>query len=186
MPMKTAAQADDEDKHLLSNLWLLDDKFMSYAFAASDKTINQIAEEIFTADTFKYKSTTRPDLSIFYNRKEGNKDVVMVEFKGLNAPLDEKTKSLTELPRDIAILRKNFDSINMIWGYIITNIDNEFKLNIESGEEYKELFVADSDVPMYYKFFPKSRAHIYIVDVRSITSDALARNKTFLDILKKQ
>ena len=31
----------------------------------------------------------------------------------------------------------------------------------------------------------KPLAHIYVLDINAITDDAFARNKTFLDILKK-
>ena len=39
-------------------------------------------------------------LSIFFNKTDGSKNLVMVEFKSPNADLDEKNKSLSELPDD--------------------------------------------------------------------------------------
>ena len=186
MPMKTEAFDYDSDKHLLSNLWLIDDKFMTYSYAASDKTINQIKVALGEKANNFYGRLNRPDLALFFDRKEGNKDLIMVEFKGVNASLDEKNKSLTELPVDMRIIRENLEEVNSIWSYIITSIDDGFKYTIESLDTYKELFSKESDLRAYYSYNKQSNAHIYIVDIKSILADAQARNKTFLDILKKQ
>lgn len=186
MPMKTDAFGYSDEKHLLSNLWLIDDKFMTYSYAASDKTINQIKTALGDkADEF-YGRLNRPDLALFFDRKEGHKDVIMVEFKGANANIDEKNKSLTELPIDIRLIRDNIDDVGSIWSYIITTIDEQFKYTIESLSIYTELFSEDSDLRAYYTYNKQSKSHIYIVDLRTVITDAFARNKTFLDILKKQ
>ena len=39
MPMRTTTFSSNQEKHLLGNLWLLDDKFMTYSYAASDETM---------------------------------------------------------------------------------------------------------------------------------------------------
>ncbi len=38
---------------------------------------------------------------------------------------------------------------------------------------------------MYYKYYGNINAHIHVIDLQTICDDAFARNKTFLDILKK-
>lgn len=48
IPMRTEIRDLDSDKHLMSNLWLLDDKFMTYSYVASDKSINQMKKTIKT------------------------------------------------------------------------------------------------------------------------------------------
>lgn len=186
MPMKTDAFAYNDEKHLLSNLWLIDDKFMTYSYAASDKTINQIKSALGDKANSFYGRLNRPDLALFFDKKEGRRDVIMVEFKGTNANLDEKNKSLMELPVDIRVIRENIDEIGSIWSYIITTIDDKFKYTIESLATYTELFSEESELRAYYTYNKQSNSHIYIVDLRTIISDAFARNKTFLDILKKQ
>ena len=184
MPMKTSSISEDSNKHLLSNLWLIDDKFMTYSYAASDLTVKKIGDEIEQRNDTKYKITHRPDLTIFFNRKGINKDAIMVEFKGPHADIDEKNKSLTELPDDINIVRKNIDGIGTIWSYIITTLDADFVSSIENSENFTELFSCDSETKAYYRYLKKNNAHIYIIDIKSIVSDSFARNKTFLDILK--
>ena len=185
MPMKTIANESQEDKHLLSNIWLLDDKFMTYSYAASDKTIKQIVEMISAKDTVKYKYNNRPDLAVFYNRQNGAKDIVMVEFKGPNATIDEKNKSLTELPNDIAIVKKNINDIKTTWSYIITTIDEDFAFSIDNTESYTRLFTTSDKYKAYYRYFQKAKAHVFVVDINAILDDAMSRNQTFLDILKK-
>ena len=186
MPMHTQLEARDAEKHLLSNLWLIDDKFMTYSYAASDVSVERIKAALGDNKDNFYGRLNRPDLSIFFNKREGMKDLIMVEFKGIHASKNEKTKSLTELPLDLNIVRNNISNINSIWSYIITTVDEDFKQVIESTDFYKEIFCDDSSLCAYYGYNKKSNAHIYIVDLRSIIADASARNKTFLDILKKQ
>ena len=189
MPMKTQSELSDEQKHLLSNLWLIDDKFMTYSYAASDTTIQKIriALEEKTPDATEkfWGRLNRPDLTILFNKNTGKRDLIMVEFKGVNASKDEKNKSLTELPVDLMVVRKNVEELSSIWSYIITTIDDDFKETIESMGTYQELYT-DSDNKAYYMYNKASNAHIYVLDIRSIISDAFARNKTFLDILRKQ
>lgn len=84
-----------------SNIWLIDDKYMSYVYMASDKTIKQICKAI--GDNQKkdkndiYKSTNRPDLVIFSSSKENdeeNKSLVGIEFKPLELLKIKKIKLL--------------------------------------------------------------------------------------------
>lgn len=185
MPMQTSSFASDEDKHLLSNLWLLDDKFMTYTYAASDETVNAIKNDIEAKNLEKFKDKNRPDISLFFNDSDNHKNLVMIEFKGANADKYEKKKALTELPDDVAIIKKHIPEIDTVWSYIITAIDSEFKFSIDN-QDFIELFTSDSSYCAYYKYFSKQNAHEYILDLKTITTDAFARNKVFMDILKKQ
>lgn len=186
MPMRTNTFSTDENKHLLSNLWLLDDKFMTYSYAASDETIEAIKADITAKNEEKFKNKNRPDITIFFNTQNSQKNVVVIEFKGANADKYEKKKALTELPDDVAIIKKHIPDVSTIWSYIITSIDDEFKFSIENQDNYFELFTPESSYRAYYKYFPKQNAHEFILDLSAITSDAFARNKVFMDILKKQ
>ncbi len=186
MPMRTSSFAVDENKHLLSNLWLLDDKFMTYSYAASDETIMAIKNDIAIKNDEKFKDKNRPDISIFFNNRDGHKNLVIIEFKGANASKYEKKKALTELPDDVAIIKRHIPEIDTIWSYVITTIDDEFKFSIENQPYFTELFDSNSDYRAYYGYFLKQNAHEFIIDLKTITADAFARNKTFMDILKKQ
>lgn len=186
MPMRTTTSSVDQEKHLLSNLWLLDDKFMTYSYAASDIAIEAIKHDIEIKNTEKFKVKNRPDLAIFYNTCDGLKNLVIVEFKGANADKYEKKKALTELPDDVAIIKKHIPDILTIWSYVITSIDDEFKESIENQEMYIPLYSNGSTNRIYYKYFAKQNAHEFILDLNTITSDAFDRNSIFMEILKKQ
>lgn len=186
MPMRTTTFSADQDKHLLSNLWLLDDKFMTYSYAASDTAVEAIKNDIAIKNEEKFKEKSRPDLTIFFNDNDEQRNLVVIEFKGANADKYEKKKALTELPDDVAIIKKHIPNIMTIWSYVITSIDDEFMESIENQEMYIPLYSKNSDYRIYYKYFPKQNTHEFILDLRAITSDAFDRNKVFMDILKKQ
>ena len=185
MPMHTSSFSSNEEKHFLSNLWILDDKFMTYSYAASDETVEAIKRDIEIKNNEKFKDSNRPDLTIFFNSKTEHRNLIMIEFKGANANKYEKNKALTELPDDVAIVKKHIPNINTVWSYIITTIDDDFKFSI-SNQDFIELFTANSEYCAYYKYFNKQNAHEFILDLKTITSDAFARNKIFMDILKRQ
>ena len=182
MPKGKTSKAIDD--YTLNNLWLLDDKFMTYSYAASDVTINKIISEIEEKDKKTFLDAKKPDMTIFYN-KETNKDLVVVEFKGLNASLGEKEKSITEVTRNSLIIKKNIADINTTWSYIITSIDNEFEVSLISSE-FKPLFSNETDSKIYYRYYPTINTHVYAIDIKALISDSYSRNKTFLNILKKQ
>lgn len=94
MPMKSASddRADSiVEKGYATNLWLLDDKYMTYFYAASDKTVKQIEEAIAQSYDARYKSAVRPDIAVFFNRNLNSKDAIICELKGAHASTDEKT-----------------------------------------------------------------------------------------------
>lgn len=182
MPQRTT-DVSGSDRHLLSNLWLLDDKFMTYSYAASDTTVKKIIDDIEAKNTETYKTSNRPDLSIFFNNMNGSKDLIMLELKGSHADKNEKNKAITELPNNISIIKKNIPDVCSIWGYIITTIDDDFAETIKN-QEFIELFATGDDNKLYYRYYKHSMAHIFVLDFNTLISDAFARNKTFLDILK--
>ena len=183
MPKRTS-DASYVGRHWFSNLWLLDDKFMTYSYAASDTTVNKIIDDIQAKDTeARYKTSNRPDLSIFFNKMNGSKDLILIELKGSHADKNEKNKSITELPNNIDIIRRNIPDVCRVWGYIITTIDADFADTLEN-QQFDELFATGEDNKLYYRYFGKKlRAHIFVLDFNTLISDAFARNKTFLEIL---
>lgn len=170
-----------------TNLWLFDDKFMTFTYAFSDTNFKQIIETIFdnaTALTDELgMDLKKPDLAIFFN-KEISRDALIVEFKGANAPLGEKEKAIGEIGRNCLLLKEKVPEINTIWAYIVTNIDHEFEVSLR-GNGYKPRFTNANDGKIMYFYNDSVPVHVYALDLGAITADALARNKTFLDILKK-
>ena len=88
-----------------NNLWLFDDKYMTYIYAASDieikkysAALNEIGESLNT----KY----RPDLAVFFSNNDNRqKDALIVEFKSCGASIEEKSKSFWEINRNAQAIR---------------------------------------------------------------------------------
>ncbi len=186
MPIKSTSVSNDTPRHLLSNLWLIDDKFMTYSYAASDVTVGKIKEEIGVNNQEKYKVGNRPDILLFYDKNEQNKNLIMIELKVANASKHEKEKALTELPNNVSIVKKHIDGISSVWSYIITAIDDDFKFSIENLGIYEQLFSNDNENRAYYRYNKILNTHDFIIDIKCLVNDALARNKTFIDILKSR
>ena len=184
MPKNTSATEFDEDKKMLNNLWLLDDKYMAYSFVASDKKIEDIYKAIEEENKKRniFMGNKKPDITILFN-KEKNKDVVVIEFKKPFATLGEKETAPTEVNRNIGIIKRTLTDVNSIYGYIITEIDEEFNQSLKDNG-YIELFSTSIDGKILYAYNKTNNAHIFAIDLKSIVSDAEARNQTFLDILK--
>ena len=183
--MPKRASGFHDNHYTLNNLWLLDDKFMTYAYACSDIEFEKIAQEIAssTGSDFETIKRKRPDMAILFNRKDGRRDGVVIEFKGANASTDEKCKAIHELPTNLLSMRDTDLEINTLWGYIITSFDSVFEYNLKSsGYDKREL--GDGKSHFWQKYYEPSKAMVYVIDINAIASDALDRNSTFLGILK--
>lgn len=167
-----------------NNLWLFDDKFMTYVYASSDETIKKIAKSF---GENRGTSARRPDIAIFFSKNESSndiKDVIAIELKASGAKLDEKERSLFEITRNAQSIRDNINNIGRIWYYTITCFDDKFKKDLET-QDYKPLFTNTYKEDMYYKYFNYIDTHCYFLSFDAIIEDANARNNVFLDIIRK-
>ena len=175
----------DDKKYYNTNMWLLDDKFMSYLYASSDLSILNINRDISESFERDRNDRRRPDMFVAFDREDGKRNVVLIEFKAYSASLDEKRKSLTELPDNIATIRNTNHDIKTIWAYIITKLDDNFTETIKNTDNYELIPTTNDEYVTYYHYNKYHNAHIYIVDIDAIVSDAETRNKVFMDILGK-
>lgn len=168
----------DEDKNYRSNnLWLFDDRFMSYDKVFSESKLKDIFPKL-------VNNLDRPDIiSIVSNTFEKDKitDIVLIELK---RPSDKITPA--EAQRE---LRSYADYINhsrqgnkiRIWAYAFLkfNEDTERDLMLD---EYNQI-PTQSRYPIYYKFSNTTNIIINFLDYSSVASDADTRNETFMKIL---
>lgn len=177
-----------------NNLWLLDDKYMTYSTAMSDKTMKTIIEEI-TQEECQDKDTTEPDLAIIFSSNPDENgaekvDVVIVELKKRGIVLAKTEEVISQLKqRAIKLMKYYPNKIQRIWFYGIVEFNDEFKLSLKN-EEYTPLYSKDS---LYYK---ENRIYLsvddevphiigtYILSIDAFIQDAKARNLTFLELLK--
>ncbi|MEL7641820.1 MAG: ATP-binding protein [Solidesulfovibrio sp.] len=184
--MKMRTESDNENRAVYdNNLWLLDDKYMTYVYAASDFTIEKIKQSIEKESEEIFNTKIRPDLAVFYSSGDDDKyrDAVVVEFKGIGANLDEKSKSFWEINRNAEAIRENIRNIRRVWAYTITKFDDKFRKNIRT-QDFEPLFGNGCKDEIYYRYFSKIDAHCYYISVEAILADADARNNVFLDIIK--
>lgn len=169
-----------------NSIWLLDDKFMSYVYAASDTTMKKIHQEIGDDDSSD-PTEQRPDLFILYNAPEASssfKDVVLIEFKKGDINYKDKTSAIDQVDEYKEALMGMVKNIRNFYCYIICDFDVNDR-NIERvmlNRGFTKVF--SNDGCMYYGYLPGSETHVTFVSSKSIFADAVARNETFLNILK--
>ncbi|MBN2703701.1 MAG: sensor histidine kinase, partial [Pontiellaceae bacterium] len=172
-----------------NNVWMLDDKYMSYSTVLSDEQMSKVIHEIALDDLEDEK---RPDITIVFSGDPNTADkvdVVVVELKKHGLPLAKNEEVISQLRQRARKLLKYYpDKIERIWFYGITDIDEEFKVSLLE-DEYKELF---SHGNMYYKSQPiivddpkkPFPVDLYVLTYDTFINDAESRNSTFLKVLK--
>jgi len=177
-----------------TNIWLLDDKYMSFTGIFSDKQISKIKQQISEANEKTYGEKKEPDLCIFYNEMDSKlKDLVVVEFKALDVSTDRKMVAYSEIARNLGYVLQAVDDVKSVYGYVITKMDETFCRELEMQPGIKPLF-SNGNEPLYYLYNENLRdkngnkkdGHIYFMSADTICSDAESRNKTFLDIIKNK
>lgn len=188
---KHTVVSDTDDILLKQNLWLLDDKFMSFSKCYSDKTFNQIKHIMENERISKRNNgSDKPDILSVYlsgNEEDPNIDCLIVELKGIGTSDDEKNKSITELPNNVRTLRDNFNNIRNVYSVIITNIDENFRKTLDT-QEFTPCLENNSntDVEYYYRYYKNIQAHTYAISTDIIANNAYLRNKIFMDILMEK
>jgi anti-sigma regulatory factor (Ser/Thr protein kinase) len=179
-----------------NNLWLLDEKYMTYNTAMSNKSMKEIIEEI-SQENLTAKDTTAPDIVITFsdnpkddNNKDKKIDVVIVELKRKGIPLAKTEEVISQLRQRARKLMKFYpDKIQRIWFYGIVEFNDEFKMSLME-EKYTSLYSKDI---LYYKEnevllnINDTKSHLigtYILSIDAFIEDAKARNAAFLQILK--
>ena len=185
--IKHEAFADDIFNN---NVWMLDDKYMSYSTILSDEIMSKVVKEIALEDE---SDEDRPDITLVFSANPANSlkvDVVVVELKKHGLKLAKNEEVVSQLRQRARKLLRYFpNKINRIWFYGITDIDQEFRRSLIE-DEFKELF---SHGAMFYKSQPiiyddnkeKFPVDLYIMTYNTFIQDAESRNSTFLRILKE-
>ena len=176
-----------------NNIWILDDKYMTYDTVLSDRDMTDLISAITEGEETE-KDDDRPDIAIIFsgNPKDDTLkkvNVVIVELK--RKGLSTEDNSIVEIQlenraRKLARFYKN--KIQQIWFYGIVEFNEEFEMHLES--DYHKLF---SNGKVYYRNKdvvtqrePKESVPvgIFIMDFDAVVQDADARNSTFLNIIK--
>ena len=109
----------------------------------------------------------------------------MVELKPFdftNKPDRKKFQGVQQLI-DYVKAFKTRENIDEIYGFLITDVDSKLSERL-IGDSYTPLYSQES--PIYHRFYDKLGISIYVVSAKTLIIDAEARNKVFLDIIRKQ
>lgn len=178
-----------------NNVWVLDDKFMSYSTVLSDSEMSRVVEVLTDGDV-AYNDDDRPDITLFFSsdpKKTDQKvDVVVVELKRLG--LSAELNSIVEFQLDTRTekLAEFYDNrIQRMWFYGIVEMDAKYRKHLINND-FSPLY---SNGNVYFRSKKiwldeeKTQSVIqnaYIMDFKALVEDANTRNETFIKILKQQ
>lgn len=173
-----------------NNLWLLDNKYMTYTTAMSERTMQEVVEEI-TQGVEHGSDSNRPDLAIIFSDNPEDLsckvDVVIIELKKRGIKLSKTEEVISQLKQRATKLMNYYPNrIQRIWFYGIVEFNDEFKLSLKN-EHYTPLFSKDT---LYYKeneWYLSLESDIpykvgtYILSIDAFIKDAKAHNEIFLN-----
>lgn len=169
---------DEKKNYRANNVWLFDDRFMSYDKIFSEIQIKEIFPELID-------NVDRPDIiSIISNTNDKDKitDILLIEFK---RPKEEITPA--EAEEQLLRYGRYINNINLknqirIWAYSFLKFNDE---TIESLEDksYNQIFTSNK-YPICYKYHHARNMIINFMDYNSLVDDAKNRNQLFLKILR--
>ncbi|SFV61555.1 ATPase family protein [hydrothermal vent metagenome] len=169
--------SDDKEDYRTNNLWLFDDRFMSYNKIFSDKQIKEIFPKL-------SENLDRPDIlsliSNSYNKDEIT-DIVIIELK----KADEKitpSRAEEQLIDYAGYINEAYQDRKVrIWTYAFLKFDKKTENSLQNKDYNRVL--TKSEYPIYYKPFNRVNAIINFVDYKALSDDAENRNRTFMKIL---
>ncbi len=196
IPMRNVFEKQSfADDMYRNNIWVLDDKYMTYDTILSDKEMSDVVNVITEGEVFE-NDDDRPDIALIFsgNPKEENDkkvNVVIVELK--KKGLSVENNSIVEIQlekRARKLLQHYKDKIQQIWFYGIVEINEEYELHLAS--DYHKLYstgkVYYRDKEIVLQANPKISVPIglFIMDFDAVVDDADARNSTFLNIIRSK
>lgn len=178
-----------------NNVWVLDDKFMSYCTVLSEAEMSKVINVI-TDGEVKDPDDDRPDITLFFSADptKGDRmlDVVVVELKRLG--ITPEQNSIVEFQLDTRTQRLADyygRRIQRMWFYGIVEFSEKYRMHLINNG-YSPLFSNGSvffkSKPVYMDIEKSSSVvqNSYIMDFKALAEDANSRNETFLKILKHQ
>lgn len=169
-----------------NNVWLVDDKFLSYSSIYSDETLAKIVREV-GVET-ESKQQRKPDVAAFYSKdNDGNPNkLVIIEFKKPGADIFENNKSLVQCRLYASELVDRIKTVREVYAFSIVEIDDEFYKDMKRTG-FKDVFSLSERV-VYNDFAigPEDGIplHFYVMPVISLITDAKARNRVFEEVLR--
>jgi hypothetical protein len=171
-----------------NNLWLLDDRYTTYSYAASDNRIREVLKGIDEENGDTQILDDRPDLSLFFSHNPNNSGrlkSVLVEIKPFDYASKPDRKKFAGIQQLIDYVKafKEKEKIEEVSAYLITEVDAKLDERL-TDNDFTKLFSLEN--PIYHRFYQGAGISIFVISASTLIKDAEARNKVFLDIIRKQ
>jgi hypothetical protein len=171
-----------------NNLWLLDDRYTTYSYAASDKRIREVLKGIDEVNGDTDILDDKPDLSLFFSHnptKPERLKSVLIEIKPFDYASKPDRKKFAGIQQLLDYVKafKEKEKIEEVSSFLITEIDDKLADRLRT-DGYTPLFSLEN--PIYHRFYSEPNISIFVISASTLIKDAEARNKVFLDIIKKQ
>jgi hypothetical protein len=169
-----------------NNVWLVDDKFLSYSSIYSDDTLVKIVREV--GEDTESKQNRKPDVAAFYSKDSEGKPnkLVIIEFKKPGADIFENNKALLQCRLYASELVDRINTVREVFAFSVVEIDDEFYRDMKRTG-FKDVFSLSERV-VYDDFAIGSSddvpLHLYVMPASSLIADAKARNRVFEEVLR--
>ncbi|WP_423600715.1 ATP-binding protein [Roseateles sp. MS654] len=169
-----------------NNVWLVDDKFLSYSSIHSDEALCKILEEV--ADDVESRQQRRPDVAAFFSKDSDDKPnkLVIIEFKKPGANIYENNTSLLQCRLYAGALADRIPTVREVFAFSIVEIDDEFYRDMKQTG-FKDVFSLSERV-VYNDFLIGDDSsvplHLYVMPAATLIRDAKARNRVFEEVLQ--
>lgn len=169
-----------------NNVWLVDDKFLSYSSIYSDETLATIMQQV--GQTVEAKQQRKPDVAAFFSRDSENhpNKLVIIEFKKPGADIFENNKALMQCRLYASELSDQISTVREVFAFSIVEIADEFYRDMKQTG-FKDVFSL-TDRVVYNDFLIGSQReiplHLYVMPASALIKDAKARNRVFEEVLR--
>ncbi len=169
-----------------NNVWLVDDKFLSYSSIYSDETLSTIVKEV--GEVIETKQQRKPDVAAFFSKDSLSRPnkLVIIEFKKPGADIFENNKSLTQCRLYASELVARISTVREVFAFSIVDIDDEFYRDMKQTG-FKDVFSLGERV-VYHDFLIGTDnsipLHMYVMPSSALIRDAKARNRVFEEVLQ--
>ena len=171
------------------NLWLIDDRFMTYSNVLSEKEMTELFK-IIDPET-EYKNAGRPDIAIVFSSdpKTSEKfDIVIIELKREGIDIDKTLGVERQLASRARELYSHFgERIQRMWFYGIIEISEDVELDLDGYNPLYstgKILFAQKNVKISLSPKKTIDVGIYLMDYDALIGDADKRNETFLNIIQ--
>ncbi|SFV61854.1 ATPase family protein [hydrothermal vent metagenome] len=173
---------DDKENYKSNNLWLFDDRFMSYDKIFSEAQLKDIFPKLIN-------NLERPDIlsigeiSIISNsyKKDEITDIVIIELKKASDKITP-ARAEEQLIDYAGYINEAYEDKKIrIWTYAFLKFDSRTENSLKN-KDYNRVLTKNK-YPIYYKPFNTVNTIINFIDYHALADDADNRHKTFMKIL---